>query len=53
MKKIFLTLNLILLSFIVLAQTTNKGSMIVGTTSSFKYSTLTIDEGDDSESFIF
>lgn len=50
MKKIFLTLNLILLSFIALAQTTSKGNMIVGTTSSFKHSTLTSDGGDDSES---
>ena len=53
MKKIFLTLNLILLSFIVLAQTTSKGSMIVGTNTSFKHSTLTSDGGGDSESFIF
>ena len=35
MKKIFLSINLILLSFIVLGQTTSKGSMIVGTTTSF------------------
>lgn len=53
MKKIFLSINLILLSFIVLGQTTSKGSMIVGTTTSFKHSTLTSDGGDDSESFIF
>ena len=52
MKKIFTILSLMVVSFILTAQTTGKGSMLIGTASNFTHSTLTPD-GGDGESILF